>query len=230
MLTIQNLVCGYSAAICSYDSRYEFEAGLLYAIVGENGSGKSTFLRTLAGLIPKIQGEINIGNSEIESLKPRSRAQQVCYCSTTRSRIPFMTVEEYIYLGGGIGKSNNQAEVKQAAESCSVLHLLNFEIQNLSDGQYRKVKLAKAVYQNSPCLLVDEPTSHLDPPSRKQVVRLLRAIAKEQNKIVIMATHEIDLALDFADRVFVVHEGQIHSYHSHQSELQQRIHEAFSEV
>jgi iron complex transport system ATP-binding protein len=184
-------------------------AGQLICLLGPNGSGKSTLLRTLAGLQPALGGRVEIeGRSGLSSA---GLAKKISLVLTDRITGNNLDVYSLVALGrypwstwlGGL-RGTDRAAIRRAIESTGIGELLERKVFTLSDGESQKVMLARALAQDTPLLMLDEPTAHLDLPSRIRLMRLLHRLARELNKGILLSTHELDLALQVADEVWLI--------------------------
>lgn len=173
--------------------------GELICFMGPNGSGKSTLIRTLAGLQQPLSGAL-----------PPKNEKQVAVVLTDRIQSQHMIVREliaygrYPYLGWDLSLSQNDRDsIDTAISLVRIGNLLDKKINELSDGQMQMVMIARALAQDTPVLLLDEPTAHLDLNNRLEIMNLLRRLAREKNKSILLATHELDLALQTADTVWL---------------------------
>jgi iron complex transport system ATP-binding protein len=188
------------------------QAGQLICLLGPNGSGKSTLLRTLAGLQPALGGTIDIDGAERGT--PAELAKRISLVLTDRVRGNNLTVYSLIALGrypysgwlGGLDEAD-KAAIEWAIESTGVEALRHRKVHTLSDGESQKVMLARALAQDTPILMLDEPTAHLDLPSRIRLMRLLHRLARQTRKGILLSTHELDLALQVADEVWLLQPG-----------------------
>ncbi|HXD78981.1 MAG TPA: ABC transporter ATP-binding protein [Puia sp.] len=190
----------------------ELKAGRLVCLLGPNGSGKSTLLRTLAGLQPTLAGEITIAG--LADRSPSALAKKISLVLTDRVRGNHLTVYTLVALGrypysGWLGSLHaaDKAKVGWALQTADVEALKDKPIHTLSDGQYQKVMLARALAQDTPVLMLDEPTAHLDLPSRIRLMRLLHGLSRDTDKAILLSTHELDLALQIADEVWLLQSG-----------------------
>lgn len=174
-------------------------SGELICFMGPNGCGKSTLIRTLAGLQMPLSG----------SLPPKNE-KQVAVVLTDRIQSQHMIVREliaygrYPYLGWDLSLSENDRDkIDSAIALVRIENLLDKKINELSDGQMQMVMIARALAQDTSILLLDEPTAHLDLNNRLEIMNLLRKLAREKNKSILLATHELDLALQTADVVWL---------------------------
>ena len=187
-------------------------AGQLICLLGPNGSGKSTLLRTLAGLQPALGGVINIAG--ITDRTPAGLARQISLVLTDRVRGNNLTVSSLVALGrypysgwlGGLS-TEDKAAVEWAIEAADIQSLRGRKVHTLSDGETQKMMLARALAQDTPILMLDEPTAHLDLPSRIRLMRLLHRLARQTRKGILLSTHELDLALQIADEVWLLQAG-----------------------
>ena len=184
-------------------------AGQLICLLGPNGSGKSTLLRTLAGLQPALAGGVTIqGQTRLSSV---DLAKKISLVLTDRVTGNHLDVYSLVALGrypwshwlGGLGETDTAA-IRHAIESTGITDLLDRKLYTLSDGENQKVMLARALAQDTPLLMLDEPTAHLDLPSRIRLMRLLHQLARNLNKGILLSTHELDLALQVADEVWLL--------------------------
>lgn len=184
-------------------------AGQLICLLGPNGSGKSTLLRTLAGLQPALSGRVEIQGQW--GLSPGEVAKKISLVLTDRVSGNQLDVYSLVALGrypwsdwlGGLGEADIAA-IQRAISSTDISGLLHRKLHTLSDGENQKVMLARALAQDTPILMLDEPTAHLDLPSRIRLMRLLHRLARELNKGILLSTHELDLALQVADEVWLL--------------------------
>lgn len=211
-LSVDSVVLGYPRGpeVVSGAS-LELEAGSFAALVGPNGSGKSTLLFALAGLLPPRSGRISVDGRGLYAMPRAERARSVSIVLTDAVKPEWMLSREIAALGrhplsgpfGGLSRRDEEA-VDRALEMAGASAFANRSFASLSDGERQKVLLARALAQDCPVLLLDEPTVFLDAPSKRNSLRLLRRLAREEGKIVIAALHEIDLALEFSDRLWLL--------------------------
>ena len=208
-ITLEQLSVGYKGfpPIVS-NINVEIKSGELTCLIGSNGIGKSTLLKTLTGFLPKLSGRLLLDGRDINMLSQRERAKYISIVLTYKSDVQNLSVTEMVGMGrmpytGFWGKLNtsDQTIVAEAIEMVGIEHLKNRMIQTLSDGERQKVMIAKALAQQTPVILLDEPTSFLDFPSKVEMLQLLHRLAKETNKVVFLSTHDLELALRIADRL-----------------------------
>lgn len=188
--------------------------GSLTALMGINGIGKSTLLRTLAGLQRPVQGRVYLGNEDLHTMPAARRARSLAVVLTARPPVGIMDVETLVGLGRhpwtdrwGRATAADQAAVDQALEWTGASGLRKRLVGTCSDGECQKVLVARALAQCTPVLLLDEPTAFLDLPNRAALVRLLRSVAHQQGKAVLFSTHDLQLTLDLCDRLVLLRTG-----------------------
>ncbi len=184
--------------------------GELVALIGRNGAGKSTLLRTLAAYQPPLSGRVEFTGTDVGDMSQQDIARQISVVLTTVPAAS-LTVEELVSLGrtpytnflGRLRKEDKDA-VEKAMELMGVASFAKRRIEELSDGERQKCMIAKALAQETPVMLLDEPTAYLDYPSKVHLFGILKRLAKENKKAVIVSTHDLDLALRLADKVWLV--------------------------
>lgn len=194
-----------------------FEAGRhdLLAVLGPNASGKSTLLRLLAGVMKPLSGRVEIDGAEITSLELKTRAQKVALVQQESTLLFPLRVWEYVLQGrypyGRRLRFESQEDCVLATNALAQVGAASFRdywMEELSGGQKQRVILARALAQQPALLLLDEPTQHLDIGGKIELLRRLRRLADENRHTVLVVTHELDLAADFADRIILLHKGK----------------------
>ena len=217
-LQIRQLAIGYRMPGKMKRVAEDLSAGMyegeLVCLLGANGTGKSTLLRTLCGFQPFFEGEIRIRGRSIRQLREKELSLLVSVVLTERILLPHATVSELVAYGrspytGLLGKANREDMqiVEQAMFRCGIAHKKEELLSALSDGERQKAFIAKALAQDTPVILLDEPTAFLDLPARVEIIQLLREIAFSSGKSVLLSTHDLDLALQMADRLWLLHHG-----------------------
>ena len=217
IISLSQLSVGYSLShpIIS-DINLELRSGQLACLIGENGIGKSTLLKTLTGFLPKLKGSLLLGNRDIESFSQRELARQVSIVLTQKPDVQNLTIEEIIGLGrspytGFFGRlrAEDRKVVDDAIATMGIEKLRGRMIQTLSDGERQKVMIAKALAQETPIILLDEPTAFLDFPSKAETFQSLQRMAHERDKLILLSTHDLELAVRFADSLLEVKKGTL---------------------
>lgn len=186
-------------------------SGELTCLLGPNGAGKSTLLRTLAGFLPPLDGEIWIDGKKLNEYSNLELAKKVGVVLTQHIDASQVTVEQLVSLGrspysgfwGKLYKEDNEI-VDRALEQTGVTKLRDRLVYTLSDGERQKVMIAKALAQQTPCIYLDEPTAFLDFPSKVETLLLLKRLARTQNLTVFQSTHDVNMALKLADRIWLI--------------------------
>lgn len=213
MMKTYKLSIGYGGKPLTTNINVELKPGEFIVVIGPNASGKTTLLKTLSGLLKPLAGTVFIGGEELTRLSSRSRARRLGVVLTGRQEVEGMFVEEVVGLGRYpwtgplhvIGRRGRHVVEKSMAKT-GVLHLRSRRISELSDGQFQRVMIARALAQEPEILILDEPTTHLDARSRIEVIKLLRFLAHHENMTVVASTHELELAFRFADRLILLSE------------------------
>lgn len=214
-ITLKDLTIGYRSkgvtTTVAAGINAAVEAGRLTCLIGENGIGKSTLLRTLAGFQPRLGGHIYIKGRDMEQYTPKSLAREVSVVLTTKPDVMNMTVSEIVSLGRtpytgfwGTLHDDDKTAVKESIEAVGISHLASRMITTLSDGERQKMMIAKALAQNTPIIVLDEPTAYLDYPSKVEMMQLLLRLSRETGKTIFLSTHDLEIALQVADTLWIM--------------------------
>lgn len=186
-------------------------SGELTCLIGENGAGKSTLLRTLSGFLPPVSGEIILLGKPLRSYGERALSTIIGVVLTEKTNLQNMTVEELVGMGrspytGFWGRlsAEDRRKVGESLEMVGITGLRGRMVQTLSDGERQKVMIAKALAQETPVIFLDEPTAFLDYPSKVEILRLLGRLSRDFGKTIFLSTHDLELALRVADRVWLM--------------------------
>lgn len=218
-LSIANLNIGYKSKkqeiVIAKHISFSLMKGELAAIIGINGIGKSTLLRTIAAIQPKLAGEITIENESLNSYTSLALALKMSLVLTETIASKNLTVIELIALGRqpytnwlGTLTAEDKAMTHKAIQLVDIEALQNKRCYELSDGQLQRVMIARALSQDTPIILLDEPTSHLDLYHKVQLLKLLRTIAHKTKKTILFTTHEIEVALQLCDKMLLLQKEQ----------------------
>ncbi|MDD3787540.1 MAG: ABC transporter ATP-binding protein [Petrimonas sp.] len=187
------------------------QQGELVALIGTNGCGKSTLLRSIACLQPLLSGKIVVDNKNITEITPKQRARLISVVLTENMQVASFTVRELISIGrdpytGWLGSlsSEDQETIDRAIAMTNLQGFGERNIHELSDGERQRVFIARALAQDTPVILLDEPTSHLDLPNRINTLLLLQKLARETGKIILISTHELETAMQVADKIWLM--------------------------
>lgn len=217
ILKIVDVTTGYKSGkevkIVSNNLNLSIEKGAFIALIGPNGCGKSTLLRTIAGLQKSFNGSIRISDTEIEKLKSKEKAQLLSLVLTDRVNSAYLIVEDIVGIGRyphtgkmGVLSKKDKEIVHTAIRKCDLVHYAQTAYAELSDGEKQRVMLARALAQDTPLMMLDEPTAHLDLPNRVHLMQTLRHLAKETQKAILLSTHELDLALQWCDGIWLMND------------------------
>lgn len=213
-IVLQNLVIGNEGRRVAGPLNAEFRPGQLSYLLGRNGVGKSTLLRTLSGFQPPLGGTLLFDGQRLSDLSRGQRSRMISIVLTGRPQLSNLKTEELVALGrspytgffGRLGEADRQV-VTEALADVGIKALAERNVATLSDGEMQKVMIAKALAQHTPVMLLDEPTAFLDFPSKVEVMATLSRLAEEQQKIILLSTHDVELALRTRARLYTFGEG-----------------------
>lgn len=217
MIELYDFSIGYGEKMLLDKVNACFRKGQLTALIGRNGTGKSTLLRAMAGLNHLHSGEILLDGKNVKTLPPDRLAKTVAFVTTERMRIANLKCEDVVSIGRApytnwIGKlqKNDKEIVMRALSAVGMMNYVHRTMDKMSDGECQRIMIARALAQNTPVILLDEPTSFLDMPNRYELVALLQKLVREEGKCVLFSTHELDVALRMCDRIALVDDGKLH--------------------
>ncbi|MGM0635842.1 MAG: ABC transporter ATP-binding protein [Bacteroidota bacterium] len=192
------------------------QKGKLIAVIGVNGSGKSTLLKTLTKVQPPLQGDVFLCGKNLATVDRVDLAQKISLVLTQQNFSKNLSVFEFIALGRhpytnwlGLMQATDKRIIIEAIHRVGLYQLRFKKCNTLSDGQLQKVMIARALVQNTPLIVLDEPTTHLDMYHKVQVLHLLKQIIKDTQKTVIFASHEINLALSLCDEIILINNNKV---------------------
>lgn len=219
-VAIERLSIGYAARhkrhVVADALEAHAEGGTLTCLIGRNGSGKSTLLRTVARLQPKLGGRVELGGRDTTTFSPSQLARTLGVVLTSRPDASNITVGEVVAMGrapytgfwGRLSDADHRI-VDEAMQSVGISHMSHRRVCSLSDGESQKTMIAKTLAQQTPYILLDEPTAFLDFTGKVELMQLLRRLAHEQGKTILMSTHDLEAALRTADRMWILADGAI---------------------
>ncbi|MBR5573593.1 MAG: ABC transporter ATP-binding protein [Paludibacteraceae bacterium] len=218
MIQLQNISLGYDTKHLLLDNvSTTFTCGTTTALIGRNGTGKSTLMRAIIGSEPLKHGSIFINNADIQQINPQQLSQLVAFVTTERIRIANLSCRDVVALGRApytnwIGRmqAEDEAIVMQSLEKVGMASYAFRTMDKMSDGECQRVMIARALAQQTPIILLDEPTSFLDMPNRYALCRLLADLAHEENKCIIFSTHELDIAQSLCDTIALIDSPNMH--------------------
>ncbi|HLP22386.1 MAG TPA: ABC transporter ATP-binding protein [Chitinophagales bacterium] len=215
-LKAENLNIGYGDdKVVFRNISFAAAEGEMVALLGVNGIGKSTLLRTLSGLQKSVSGDITIGEKNLNDLPVQERARLISIVLTERIFVDNIRVKEFVALGrmpytNWLGKLSDEdnAEVQRVISIMKIDKLAGKLFNELSDGEKQKVLIARALCQQTPVIILDEPTAFLDFRNKREILELLSSVAKDLNKIVILSTHDVEASLNYCSKCWIMTEDK----------------------
>ena len=215
ILSTSNLSIGYTTKketnVIADNLNLNLQEGKLIALIGANGIGKSTLLRTLTGIQKPISGSVILNTKNLNDIDSWTIAQQLSVVLTEKLPPSNLTVFELIALGrqpytNWIGKLTeiDILKINEAIELTQIAHLSDKKHYEISDGQLQNVLVARALAQDTALIILDEPTTHLDLVHKVSLFKLLKKLTKETNKCILFSTHDIDLAIQLSDEMIIM--------------------------
>lgn len=211
ILKTSSLSIGYDKKTVVSDINVTLNEGDIIALVGPNGAGKSTLFKTFSTHIKPVGGKIELFGKDLMSYTPKERAKMLGIVLTERPDDMFLKVSDVVAAGrypytGMFGKlnENDEKKIKVSLELVGVNNLTDRVFNTLSDGEKQKVMIAKAIAQNTPVIMLDEPTAFLDYPSKIELFSLLKKLAKEQKKAILFSSHDLELLLRYTDNLWII--------------------------
>lgn len=214
ILEAKNLSIGYRSGrretSLLINTCFRLQRGFVYSIFGANGIGKSTLIHTLCGIISPLSGEVLIGNNSILKISKKELAKQISIVLTERPMVDYMSVSDFVALGRtphtgftGYLTSEDYRIVHESMELAAIEHKKNQQIDSLSDGEFQKALIARALSQQTPIIIMDEPASYLDYENQIQLMTLLQKLSREAGKTILLSLHHINLAIDFSHYILM---------------------------
>lgn len=211
-----NLVAGYGTRIVLHNISLRLKAGEFVGLIGPNGAGKSTLLRTLVHTPPPRQGTVWLDGKRIQHFSAREIARRIAFVPQTEPTLFEFTVREVVLMGrhphvrGMFGETSEDFTLAtRAMAAADILHLADRPVTALSGGEHRRVLIARALAQNAPTLLLDEPTAHLDLMHQTDLLRVVRRQVDREGAAVLAALHDLNMAAEFCDRLILLSSGRI---------------------
>ncbi len=216
MIKLNDITLAFGSRTLIERASAHFECGRMTALLGRNGTGKSTLLRAIASLGEVQGGAIEIGGRDLSELSNADLARMVAFVNTERVSVEAMTAYDLVAVGrspytdwSGRLRSSDHEVIERSIRIAGVEHLADRYVDTLSDGECQRVMIAKALAQDTPAILLDEPTSYLDMPNRYELCTLLGRLAHDEGKCVLFSTHELDIALTLSDNIALVDTPQL---------------------
>lgn len=220
ILKAEQLSIGYKTkkveTVIASDINFELKKGQLIGLVGANGIGKSTLLRTLIKVQPALSGSISLNNKDLQTTSTLDLAKQLSIVLTESLTSKNLSVFELVALArhpytNWIGNLTDEdiAIVNESFAQVNITDLKDKRCYELSDGQLQKVMIARALAQDTDVIVLDEPTTHLDMYHKAYILKLLKKLTKETGKTILFSSHEIDLAIQLCDTMIVMKENKV---------------------
>lgn len=217
-LNLQSIQVAYNGKAILKDVSLEVRPGEILALVGPNGAGKTTLIRTASGVLEPAQGRVQVNERDIRQLTPAERARWMAVVPQARQLPATFTVIQTVMLGRtpylgwlGFPKKEDEEIVQQVLRRTQLEDLADRRIGELSGGEQQRVLLARALAQNTPILLLDEPTAHLDLHHQALILKLVQQTVQECGLAVLLAIHDLNLVSLYADRVALLVDGRLQS-------------------
>lgn len=215
MLELRDLYIGYSEddhrRIVAQTLNASLSCGVLACLIGTNGVGKSTLMRTMAAFQPPLRGEVWVDGRSVASYTPKELSELIGVVLTEKNMPADLTIEEVVELGRapytnfwGTLKEEDHKIVDEAITLVGLDALRSRKIHQVSDGERQKAMIAKALAQQTSVIFLDEPTAFLDYPSKISMMQLLRRLAHERNKLILLSTHDLEIAFQTADHIWLL--------------------------
>ena len=223
ILETRDLSVGYRhrrrETVIAADLNLWLRRGELVCVAGQNGVGKSTLLRTLAGMQAPLRGAALLEGEDVHQLQPAQRARKISVTLTTQadggmlSGYALVALGRHPYTGwSGALSENDERIVRESVALVGAQDVAHRPVAELSDGERQKILIARALAQDPTLMILDEPTVYLDLPRRIEILQLLRGLAREANIAILLSIHDLDLALRWADRLWLMREnGALHA-------------------
>ncbi|MBQ1253928.1 MAG: ABC transporter ATP-binding protein [Alistipes sp.] len=217
MIQFKDLTLGYGSRILIEELSAQIKGGELTALVGRNGTGKSTLLRAITGIEQPLKGSILIDGKELSAITTAQLATLVAYVTTDKVRIANLRCRDVVALGRApytnwIGRMQEQDEaiVMRSMAQVGMESYADKTMDKMSDGECQRIMIARALAQQTPIILLDEPTAFLDMPNRYELCTLLQELAHQQNKCILFSTHELDIATSLCDSIALISPPKMH--------------------
>lgn len=214
-LQLKNTTIGYKTPLIKGVDT-SLDLGEICLLIGNNGVGKTTLIKSILNQIPTLNGEIVLQNQPLKRLSQKKIAEQIAVVFS-KSQVPAnFTLTDLVALGKYIHypyyfnlNHSDLQEVEKIIESLNLTQYKDFPLQKLSDGNLQKAFIGRALAQNSPMIILDEPTTHLDEKNKIIILKLLRNLAKNHNKLILFSSHDWRLAKEFSDNIWLVDDGKL---------------------
>jgi len=216
LIEFLDISLAYDGTVVVGDLSLKINHGERWAFIGKNGTGKSSIIKAVAGILKPIHGQINLSGKSVSDYHSRERARWLAYMPQQSSPVIPYTVKDYVMLGRhahqgvwALAQPSDYAEVIKAMEICDIIHLQNRLVTTLSGGELQRVLLAGAVVQDAKILLLDEPTTFLDPSHERYFYKALERLYIEKQLTVLMVTHDLNSAIEYSTHICALESGKL---------------------
>lgn len=214
-IELRDITLGYGDRILFENVNMGFGWGEFTGLIGRNGTGKSTLLRTIASLAKPLSGEIIVDGVSLDKLSAKEVASRISFVSTEDVRITNLKVADVVGLGrtpytnwlGNLSAKDKEI-VEESLELVGMTHFMYKAMDTLSDGERQRVMIARALAQDTPIILLDEPTAYLDLPNKYEICLLLRKLAHMRKKSILFSTHDLSIAIELCDTLAIIESGE----------------------
>lgn len=219
MINLDKIEVRYGSGLILQAGSFKLEAGKIIALIGKNGSGKSSLIKGITGLNKGFTGEVKINGVDRTKISTLNLAKNLAIVHTDSPFPAMMALHEFVAFGrypfnNWFGKLSqaDQSAVEYAIEACDLSHLSKQRMENLSDGEKQRAMIARAISQQSDFLILDEPSTHLDGQNTLKILKLLQKQAKEKGRGVLYSTHRIAESIELADELWIISNHQLKSF------------------
>ena len=216
MIRLENISVTFGSRRVLDSACASFEKGELIPLIGRNGAGKSTLLRIISAIDNPQSGRVLVNDKTLHELPAEQRARLISFVSTQRVRVANLLCQDVVAIGRapytnwvGSMQQTDRDIIAQSLQAVGMAEFASRPIDTLSDGECQRVMIARALAQQTPIIVLDEPTAFLDIPNRFEICRLLADLAHNQGKTIIFSTHDIDAAIPVCDTIAVIDSGKI---------------------
>jgi iron complex transport system ATP-binding protein len=219
MLSIRSISVNYGETEIIHDVSFNVESGEVVSLIGPNGAGKTTLIRAISGVLPLRSGSVHVVSGDLSTLSITQRARLLAVVPQARRLPPAYSVQQAVLMGrtpylGWLGNpsKNDYEKVKWALDRTQITELTERRVEELSGGEQQLVLVARALAQDAPVVLLDEPTAHLDLQHQATILDLVRTLAQERNLAVLMSMHDLNLVSLYSDRIALLGDGHLHAF------------------
>ncbi len=233
MISLKSIEVGYDIPLLS--ANLSLETGKLYALIGKNGSGKTTLLQSMIGSIPTLNGEIMLDEKSIHSMSNLERAKKIAYVETKFLGVSYLKGSEYVAIGrtpytNALGRLNetDKIQIAKSLEILDIAYLSDKFTTQMSDGERQLLQVARSLAQQTPYILLDEPTAFLDYSNKRNLIEKLKKIAQEQQKCILLSCHDLEICLENNLHLLIVSESEKKIEFRNNASKEEILHLAFS--